>query len=180
MDTVLHILAGEHGVVRVFDLDMRPEQARFLREPGALAQVLGVEEIDLDHIEIFPLSDLEDLGLEGYLNQGCGVPADQLAADHDRLMALNGHVLLIRSRAFGGEEIRLTPAKQLTLIGAYGERLTQWSSSTPLQADSAKPYSAPRLSPRAGRAKARRIGAALFTVIMLLILILLRALVGWP
>lgn len=179
MDTALHIPAGERGIIRVFDLDMRAEQARFLREPGALAQVLGIEEINLDQVEIFPITDLEDLGLVGYLNEGCAVPADQLAADREHLMALTGHVLLIRSRAFGGEETRLTPAEQISFIGAYGEDQTQWTGA-PIQTDSPKPYSAPRQSPRAGRAKARRIGASLFTVVMLLLLILLRAVANWP
>lgn len=179
MDTVIHIPAGERGIIRVFDLDMPPEQARFLREPGALAQVLGVDEINLDHVEIFPLRDLEDLGLVGYLNEGCGVAADQLAPDRERLMSLSGHVLLIRSRAFDGVEVRLTPATPLTLIGTYSEYLTQKTGS-PIQTKSARPYSAPRLSPRAGRAKARRIGATLFTVIMLALLIILRVLVKWP
>ncbi|PCJ06882.1 MAG: hypothetical protein COB16_12485 [Rhodobacteraceae bacterium] len=179
MDSVIHIPAGERGIIRVFDLDMRPEQSRFLREPGALAQVLGVDEINLDHVEIFPLSDLEDLGLVGYLNEGCGVPADQLAPDREGLMALSGHVLLIRSRAFDGEEVRLTPATPLTLIGTYREYLTQ-KTGAPIQTKSARLYTAPRLSPRAGRAKARRIGAGLFTVIMLALLIILRVLVKWP
>lgn len=179
MDPVLHIPAGERGIIRVFDLDMRPEQAKFLREPGALAQVLGVEDINLDQVEIFPLTDLEDLGLVGYLNQGCGIAADQLTTDRARLTSLTGHVLLIRSRAFGGDEIRLTPASQITFIGAYGEDQTQWTGA-PIQTDSAKPYSAPRLSPRASRAKARRIGASLFTVVMLALLALLSTLVKWP
>lgn len=179
MDTVIHIPTGEHGMIRVFDLDMHPEQARFLREPGALAQVLGIDEINLDQIEVFPVTDLEDLGVVGYLNEGCGVPADKLAADRERLMALTGHVLLIRSRAFGGAETRLTPANQISFIGAYGEDHDQ-RVGPPIQSDSAKLYSAPSPSPRAGRSKSRRIGASLFTVVILLLLVLLRALVKWP
>ena len=74
MDPVIHIPAGERGLIRVFDLDMRPEQIKFLREPGALAQVLGIEDLNLDQVEIFPITDLEDLGLVGYLTEGSGVP----------------------------------------------------------------------------------------------------------
>ena len=47
MTEVIHIPESERGHIHVFSLAMRPEQARFLREPGALAQVLGIEEIDL-------------------------------------------------------------------------------------------------------------------------------------
>lgn len=175
MTDVIDIPAGERGVVRLFALDMRPEQAMFLKEPGALAQVLGIEDIDLEQVEIFPVSDLEDIGLAGYLREGLGVPSEQIEADRDRLDALEGHVLLIRSRAFDGRETRLTPASQITLIGSYGERATDWSGA-PLSAESAKPHSAPPLPPREARAKAQRIGAALFAIGMILIALLVWAL----
>lgn len=168
----VHIPAGERGVIRVFDLDMRPEQARFLREPGALAQVLGIDDLDLNHVEIFPVSDLEDLGMTGYLSEGCGVPAPQLAADRATLDALEGHVLLLRSRAFAGAETRLTPAEQIHLIGTYGEQQTNWTAE-PMTTASARPYSAPRTPPRIARSQARRIGASLFAVVMALIFLIL-------
>ena len=177
MDPVIHIPAGERGLIRVFDLDMRPEQIKFLREPGALAQVLGIEDLNLDQVEIFPITDLEDLGLVGYLTEGSGVPVERLADDRERLAELSGHVMLIRSRAFGGEETHLTPAAQITFIGAYGEERTQWTGPA-IQTESAEPYSAPHLSPRDNRAKARRIGASLFTVVMLLLLALLWIVLG--
>lgn len=171
MQGVIDIPKGERGVIRVFDLDMRPEQARFLREPGALAQVLGIEEIDLDHVEIFPISDLEDLGLAGYLTQGCGIPEAEVAPDRDRLNAMEGHVLLLRSRAFGGQAERLTPASQITPIASYGETAIKWTAPPMAESESSKPYSAPRLSPRQARSAARRIGASLFAVVMCLILL---------
>ncbi len=170
---VIEIPKGERGVIRVFDLDMRPEQARFLREPGALAQVLGVEDIDLDHVEIFPVSDLEDLGLAGYLTQGCGIPEDEVTADRNRLNAIQGHVLLLRSRAFGGLAERLTPASQITPIASYGESAIKWQAAAMAQNESSKPYSAPQLSPRQARHAARRIGASLFAVVMCVIVLVL-------
>lgn len=176
MDGVIHIPAGERGVIRLFELAMRPEQAAFLKEPGALAQVLGAETLDMEQVEIFPVSDLEDIGLTGYLTEGCGVPRAQVEEDREVLQAQEGHVLLIRSRAFDGKETRLTPADQIKLIGTYGERQTNWSAP-PETAESAKPYSAPKLTPRAARAQSRRIGAVLFTVVMLLIALLIWVLV---
>lgn len=173
---MIHIPAGERGVIRLFALAMRPEQAAFLREPGALPQVLGISALDMEQVEIFPVSDLEEVGLAGYLTEGCGVPRAQVAEDREMLQALEGHVLLIRSRAFGGEETRLTPAAQITLMGTYGERQTNWSAP-PVTAESAKPFSAPPLSPRKARQQARRIGATLFTVVMLLIALLVWGLV---
>ena len=176
MEGVIHIPAGERGVIRLFALDMRPEQAAFLKEPGALAQVLGIETLDMDQAEVFPVSDLEDIGLTGYLTEGCGVPRVQVEEDREMLRGLEGHVLLIRSRAFDGKEVRLTPAEQIVLKGTYGERRNNWSAA-PASAESAKPYSAPKLSPRQARAQARRIGATLFTVVMTLIALLIWALV---
>lgn len=167
MSDPMHIRAGEARVIRLFVLNMRPEQARFLQEPGAVEQVLGVSGLDPEQIEVFPVSDLEDLGLYGYLTEGCGVPAEQL--DKASLDATQGWVLLVRSKAFGGNEATLSPNTGVELIGIYTEDGTDWSS-TPIQAESAKPYSAPRPSPRQARAEARRIGFTLFVIVMSLII----------
>jgi len=176
MSDAIEILPAERGQIRVFDLDMPPEQVRFLREPGALAQVLGTDDIDLDHVEIFPVQDLEGLGIAGYLVEGCGVPSAQVAPDRETLDAVTGHVLLIRSRAFRGEAARLTPANSITLLATYTEHQTDWSAQ-PLHSDSALPYSAPRPAPRDVRQRARRIGFAIFAIFMVLIVLGLWALV---
>ncbi|MEX5577567.1 hypothetical protein [Pseudophaeobacter sp. A-200-2] len=176
MEGVIHIPAGEHGVIRLFQLDMRLEQAVFLREPGALAQVLGIDALDMEQVEIFPVSDLEELGLAGYLTEGMGVPEEQIAPDRERLAALEGHVMVIRSRAFGGREMRLTPAEQIQPVATYGTPGTSWSGA-PIETESAKPYSAPKLAPRKARAEARRIGATLFAVVMGLVGLVLYLLV---
>lgn len=166
MEGVIHIPEGERGHIRVFSLNMRPEQARFLREPGALAQVLGIDDIDLNHVEIFPLSDLEELGLGGYLTEGCGIRAGDVAADREALDKLEGHVLLLRSHAFQGAETRLTPAEQIHHIATYAEPDTKWSAQK-VTSESARPQ--PRLSPRAARRKARRIGGTITVVVLVLI-----------
>lgn len=169
MGDPLHILAGERGVIRVFALDMPAEQVKFLSEPGALEQVLGIEDMNRDQVEIFPVSDLEELGLSGYLSEGCGVPADVLAPHEPALSQLEGYVLLIRSRAFRGAETRLTPANPVQLIAALDVPGTDWSAK-PLQSESAALHSAPKMPPRAARERARRIGFTLFAVMMTLIL----------
>lgn len=172
MSDPLTIAAGEHGVIRVFALEMRPEQAAFLREPGAVDQMLGVEGLDPAQIDVIRLADLEDLGLAGYLTEGCGIPEDQIAPDRAKLAALTGYVLVLRSRAFGGRAVRLTPAPGLRLIASYREPGTDWRGG-PIEAESALPFSAPRLSPRAARSRARRIGATLFGIVMALIFLVL-------
>lgn len=168
MTDPLTIAAGEHAVLRLFSLDMRPEEARFLREPGAAAQILGVTDLNPDHIEIFPLSDLEDLGLVGYLTEGCGLSRDQL--DIAKLDALTGWVMLLRSKAFDGQSMHLRPNPNISLVGVYTEDGADWTAH-PIPTKSAQPYSAPRKSPRQIRSDARRIGFGLFAVIMTLIIL---------
>ncbi|GGH35054.1 hypothetical protein SAMN05444007_10842 [Cribrihabitans marinus] len=170
MTETITIPAGERGVLRLFALDMPAQQAKFLREPGAAAQVLGVETLEADQVEVFPVKDLDDLGLAGYLAEGYAIAPEQL--DHDALAALTGWVLLLRSRAFGGQETHLDPDPALRLIGTYREAVTDWSAG-PLEAGSAAPYSAPPPPPRALRRKARGVGFALFAVVMALIVALL-------
>ncbi len=163
----LIVAPNEHGVIRLFTLDMRPEEAKFLREPGAAGQVLGVEGLDPDQIDIFPVSDLEDLGLYGYLSEGCGVSDDQL--DRSKLEAIEGWVMVLRSAAFGGRAATLSPDPRLRLIGLYTEEATNWSGGT-IETESAKPFSASPPPPREARAKAQRLGSLIFAVVMALII----------
>lgn len=167
----MSVRAGETGIVRLFSLNMRPEQARFLQEPGAAAQALGVAELDPEQVDIFEVSDLEDLGLEGYLAEGAGIPADRIARDRDRLRALTGWVMAVRSRAFGGKPTELKPAKTLDLIGVFAEPGTDWSGGH-IETDSTRPGNGPQLSPRAARAQSQRIGAGVFAVVMLVLAVI--------
>jgi len=175
-DDALIVPEGEHGRIRVFALDMRPEQAAFLREPGAVDQVLGLAGLDPAQIDVIRIADLEDLGLAGYLTEGCGLPQEQIAPDREMLAALEGHVIVLRSRAFGGKAAVIAPQPEVRLVATYDEPDSDWSAQ-PLRSDSALPYSAPRQSPRAARDRARRIGGSLFAVVMVLIALLVWAVV---
>lgn len=168
----IEIPDGSLDAVLVFSLDMRAEQMQFLRdEPEALAQILGLERrkqsLDMAHAEIFDIADLEDLGLLGYLSEGLGIDEACLSDNGLILDNLRGPVLLLRARAFDGQGAILTPAKQLTLVAHLGERKTNWTSP-PLT----HPPTPQLQSPRAARHRARRIGAALFAVVMTLIFVL--------
>ncbi len=168
----LDVATGERGVVRLFALHMPAEQARFLREPGAADQLLGVSGLDPDQIDIFNVADMEELGLFGYLTDGLGIPHDQVAASQSRIDGLTGWVMVLRSRAFQGKAMILNPAASLTLAAQFHEPGTDWTA-TAMQTDSAKPFAAPRVPPRQARDQARRIGATLFAVVMALILLVL-------
>lgn len=161
----LTVAPHEHGVIRLFTLGMRPEEAKFLREPGAVDQVLGVGGLDPEQIDIFPISDLEDLGLYGYLSDGCGVSEDQL--DKADLAALEGWVLVLRSAAFQGRAATLIPDRRLRLVGFYTEEGTNWTGG-PIETESAKPFSAPQ--PMIANDTPRRIGSALIVVLVLMLI----------
>ncbi|WP_170372331.1 hypothetical protein [Ruegeria arenilitoris] len=161
----LDISAGERGVIRLFALDMRPEEAKFLREPGAADQVLGVSGLDPQQIDVFPVSDLEDLGLYGYLSEGCGVSEDQL--DRAKLESVDGWVLVLRSAALSARAATLSPDPRLRLIGLYTEEATNWSGGA-IETESARPYSAAQ-NPVSSE-QPRRTGSALLALIILLVI----------
>ena len=145
MSTPLTIPARERGVVRVFALSMTDPEARALSQnPDAIAQALGTDGLlDMNHVELFPITDLEGVGLAGYLNEGAGVPADALARDRGKLDKLGGWVLVLFSLAFEDRATTLHPASNLTLIGTYGETRTDYSADDTLTSDAAKPNTAP-------------------------------------
>ncbi|WP_424985153.1 hypothetical protein [Microbulbifer sp. S227A] len=170
MSELITVSAQETGVLRLFALDMPREQVRFLDEPGALDDVLGVSGLDTDHVEIFPVGDLDELGLRGYLAEGHAIPKDQLDAS---LADVTGHVLLLHSRAFGGKAITLTPDAALRPLGVYSVTPTDWTAHPSPVPASARPYTGAPQSPRAARNRARRIGGGIFAGVMLLVVLFL-------
>lgn len=143
MTDALQVPPNERGVIRVFALSMTDDEAKSLKtDPDALTAALGAP-IDTTHVEVFPVSDLEGVGLVGYLAEGNDVPMDQLTPDRAKLDKLGGWVLIVFSLAFADRATTLKPAPSLTLIGTYGERRTDWRATETVAAESAKPFSAP-------------------------------------
>ncbi|MBY5931587.1 hypothetical protein KUV51_01140 [Tateyamaria omphalii] len=143
MTDTLPVPANERGVIRVFALSMTGKEAQALKDgPAALNAALGTD-MNPEHVEVFPVSDLEGIGLVGYLAEGNAVPMEQLTPDRAKLEKLGGWVLIVFSLAFEDRATALNPASSLTLIGTYGEIRTDWSATEKVEADSAKPYSAP-------------------------------------
>ena len=143
MSVQIQVPANERGVIRVFALSMTDEEARALKDnSAAVNDALGAD-VDATYAEVFPLTDLEGVGLVGYLAEGNAVPVDQLTPDRGKLDKLGGWVLIVFSQAFGDREATLHPAASLTLIGTYGETRTDWRATETVEAESAKPYSAP-------------------------------------
>lgn len=149
MSDLLTVVEGERGLVRLFAVNLTPEQVKpMLAAPEgtdvpnptprptdeAAARLLGISEIDAAHCELLPLRDLTGVGLDGYLTEGLGIPDDAISADRARLKALEGYVLLVHTEAFSGRE-SLTPGPALTPIALYHKPGTDWRSvPTPAQA----------------------------------------------
>ncbi|MEL6915307.1 MAG: hypothetical protein AAFP13_12485 [Pseudomonadota bacterium] len=118
----LSIPAGERGRIRVYALSMTDREGKALAaDPAAKAAALGAADLEADYIDVFPVKNLEGLGLAGYLTEGHGAVAAEVERDKQKLGALSGHVLVVMSKAFGagGRELALDP--RLTLIGVYGQ-----------------------------------------------------------
>ncbi len=143
-----NVAAQEAGKVRVYALSLSDAEAQAMRDDSAAqAAALGVDKLDGTYTEVFRVSDLDTLGLAGYLRDGNGVYAEQIEADRSKLGALDGWVMVVYSRAFGGESRQLAPIPALTHIGTYDEG----GPDTPVQAmeaEAAQPYTGiPRVEP---------------------------------
>ncbi len=128
MSESFHINATEHGVIRIFMVNLAANQIAAFTEaaqdgdaPAPITRALGVTNLDSDFIELFPLSNLEGVGLAGYLTDGLGVSKADVAPHASRLNGMTGQVLIVLSSAFGGIETTITPTAPLKWIGTYTE-----------------------------------------------------------
>lgn len=154
MSERIAIKATEQGVVRVFAVDLPDDALKaFNARNGTwpLRDALGADTLDIAHIEVFPVSDLKGVGLAGYLDQGLGIPDDQIEGMRPQLAALTGAVLILRSAAFGGVAQDLTPRAPLRLIATFSEADAPISFA-PLPADGAQGHLAQVSKPRPSNA----------------------------
>ena len=122
---------NEHGLVRLFSVDLPPTEIKAFADRDfdsddddpawPLKDALGATYLDEDFIELFPVSDLTGLGLPGYMIEGLGIAETDIAEDQARLSAIKGHVLVVTSNAFGGIAQTLRPRAPLKWIGTYAE-----------------------------------------------------------
>jgi hypothetical protein len=144
MSESFQIKATERGVVRIFMVNLTANQIAALNDatqddeaPAAIKQALGVTQLDNKFIELFPLGNLEGVGLAGYLTDGLGVSKADVAPHASRLNGMTGQVLIVLSAAFGGKEATLTPTAPLKWIGTYLEEGANMAFE-PLVSDAAK------------------------------------------
>lgn len=81
-----------------------------------LAEWLGLDGLDTDRVELFPVSDLGDLDLSQYVDMAFA-PATPMARDErKRLDALSGMVLLVPGDAMEGTPAPGTEAQEVARI----------------------------------------------------------------
>lgn len=143
MTANIAIKASEFGIIRIFALSMTNAQAEALKDdPSAIDIALGTN-VDPKQVEIFPLSDLEGVGIIGYLTEGNAVPPQEIAPDRVKLDRLGGWVMIVFSSAFQGQAVTCTPIPALTLIGSYATPNVDWRATEVVTSEAAKPFTAP-------------------------------------
>ena len=121
MSTRLSIPAQEAHVVRVFDVVEAADAP--LSDADVLAALGAGGDLRTDEIELFDLSDLQDMPLSVYLAEGHGIADAELSGMRGRLDGLGGRVLILPSRAFGGAAMTLAPCAALRLVGRFEEEV---------------------------------------------------------
>ena len=168
MSETFTIRANEHGLIRVFVVDLPKREI----DGFDVAHALGPGALDPAQVELFDLSDIGEIGLSGYMNEGLGIAPDEL--DAPRLDALSGPVLILRSAAFRGQAVTLTPKAPLRWIGTYAEQTTPVKFE-PLPAG--KPENGGASEPKTRPSDAAMSGRVAMTA--LLVIFALTALMVW-
>ncbi len=125
MSETFQVSATERGVIRLFTVNLPADQIAGFTEtaPGdTLAPInaaLGVSHLNSDFVELSPVSNLEELGLAGYLVEGLGIAESDVAPNRMRLNSLSGHMLIVLSAAFGSKETTITPSAPLKWIAGF-------------------------------------------------------------
>lgn len=140
MSDRIEVPTGETGVVRLFAVDLPPEDiedfADFEREGWPLISALGLYDLNPSYVEIFPVDQLDDMGLTGYLNAAYNIAPEYLRDDRIALNQIKGHVALISSPAFRGKAQTLRLHSPLRWLGTWAEP-TPELDLTPIRSDAA-------------------------------------------
>ena len=173
----MRVSSSERGLVRLFSVALPAEDIQAFRDPTAttwpLLDALGATALDMDHVELFDVSDLEDLGLSGYMVEGLGIAQRDVDEDAARLTNQTGWVLMVRSAAFEGVAQDLSAKAPLTWIGSYAEE------GAPVRFEALPNRGAKGINPPPETAPAQQPRNPYLTVLIaLLVLPLLAALIG--
>lgn len=176
MTDTMHIAAAEHGVVRIFAVDLPADAvAAFTRTTDdakdghwPLREALGATILNAEFIEVFDVGDLEGVGLAGYVEEGLGMPSAAVLPDRALLDGVTGTVLIVLSAAFGGAEQTLTPRAPLRWIATYQDDV-EIPAMIPLRAESATGVMAGGRAKPSDAAMSGRIATIVLVVLALLV-----------
>jgi len=144
----MHINASERGLIRVFAIDLAPEELAAFTASGnpdtwPLRKALGATALDPEWVDVVRPSDLGEMSLSDFLIEGPGVSASALEGDRARLDALKVPVAVLPSQAFCAQAQELTPRAPLRWIGTYAEPRAALPES-PLRTSAAEGHLSPK------------------------------------
>lgn len=172
MNLASHATATETEVIRVYEVALSDVDAEKLTS-NDIAQALGVPDLDGEYVEIFPISALDEFGLQGYMTEGLGIPAGSLDDYAERINAANGHIVVVLSKAFKARAVDLKNGHPLRLIGAFSERKAE-SLNIELSSDAAY-----RQDPKPRKQKSQAAQSGMVATFALLFLFVFVALIVW-
>ncbi len=134
MTDTIQIDTGERGIVRVFGA---VGSAAAMRGHAALVAALGLpDDADTGRIDVLDPADMGDMSLPRYLETAYDIPPD--AAGLADLAKAAGTILVVPSRAFGGQPAVLRPATGVHLLARLTEADAPVAAIEPLRSASAE------------------------------------------
>ena len=124
------VRAGEAGVIRLYRVngEMTVDE---------VAGALGTGPLAESHVEVIRPGDLQGVGLSRYLIDGVGAEAAEVMPMAGQLDAVSGPVVMVLSKAFGGERREIAAGDRLEPLARFGEAAPQ-TPEEPVTTASAK------------------------------------------
>lgn len=168
-----------NGTLQIFALNepLAVSHTNLTRQSGEtpslppLADWLGVDSLDIDQIEVFPLEELGTMTLSEYIRLAFAPESDIPSGTVTKLDALSGAVLLVPDTAL---DAPAKPGPQATAIASIALAQADNSATLPKASVAPTPTNAPQQQDRETPPP-----IALFALIGMAVLALIIVFVGW-
>ena len=110
----IEISEDDFGNIYVFDVAGEVTAAEAEKSPETLQELFGQVYLDPTYVDVVDTSALAGLKLSDYLHQGYDIPYENMNAE--AIDALEGHAILVLSRAFGGNKAVITTGERVRHI----------------------------------------------------------------